>query len=78
MSTTNEGHRTDWHPRKIVFEVHERGKTLRSISLAAGLAKDTAKNALYREWPKGQRIIADALGVAPEVIWPSRYNKEGV
>ncbi|WP_249891443.1 helix-turn-helix domain-containing protein [Mixta hanseatica] len=25
-------------------------------------------------WPKGERLIAEALGVAPEQIWPSRYR----
>lgn len=77
MLVRNEAGNSDWTPRKIVFEVHERGETLRSLSLAAGLAEDSVKNALYRKWPKGQRIIAEALGIAPEVIWPSRYNKEG-
>ncbi|EDY0584612.1 transcriptional regulator, partial [Salmonella enterica subsp. enterica] len=26
-----------------------------------------------RHWPKGERLIAEELGVAPEQIWPSRY-----
>ncbi|GKX59582.1 helix-turn-helix domain-containing protein [Leminorella grimontii] len=30
-------------------------------------------NALARRCPKGGRLIAGALGVAPEEIWPSRY-----
>ncbi|WP_162265502.1 helix-turn-helix domain-containing protein, partial [Salmonella enterica] len=30
--------------------------------------------ALNRRWPKGERLIAEALGVAPEKIWPSRYR----
>ncbi|WP_404873652.1 transcriptional regulator [Klebsiella pneumoniae] len=30
--------------------------------------------ALNRRWPKGERLIAEALGVAPETIWPSRYR----
>ena len=28
-----------------------------------------------RHWPKGERLIAEELGVAPEHIWPSRYRK---
>ncbi|MCD5733091.1 helix-turn-helix domain-containing protein, partial [Klebsiella pneumoniae] len=27
-----------------------------------------------RRWPKGERLIAEALGIAPEQIWPSRYR----
>ncbi|EAY6167646.1 transcriptional regulator, partial [Salmonella enterica subsp. enterica] len=25
-------------------------------------------------WPKGEKMIADALEVTPEHIWPSRYR----
>ncbi|KFD16168.1 Ner family regulatory protein [Rahnella aquatilis CIP 78.65 = ATCC 33071] len=32
-------------------------------------------NALTRKWPKGERLIAEAMGVRPELIWPSRYTR---
>ncbi|MBA0162871.1 helix-turn-helix domain-containing protein [Pectobacterium versatile] len=31
-------------------------------------------NFLTRHWPKGERLIACALGKQPEEIWPSRYK----
>ncbi|MBN3116614.1 helix-turn-helix domain-containing protein [Pectobacterium brasiliense] len=31
-------------------------------------------NFLTRHWPKGERLIACALGKQPEEIWPSRYQ----
>ncbi|MDL2149023.1 helix-turn-helix domain-containing protein, partial [Escherichia coli] len=31
-------------------------------------------NALSRPWPKGEMIIAKALGTDPWIIWPSRYH----
>ncbi|GKX57363.1 hypothetical protein SOASR030_34750 [Leminorella grimontii] len=40
---------------------------------AARLASSTLANALMRRWPKGERLIAAALGVEPGEIWPSRY-----
>ncbi|ECO1612347.1 helix-turn-helix domain-containing protein [Salmonella enterica] len=66
----------DWHPGIIVGRIREKGLTLRALSLAAGLGKDTVKNSLYRKWPKGDKIIADALGVSPAEIWPSRYARK--
>ncbi|EGT0638383.1 transcriptional regulator [Citrobacter werkmanii] len=30
--------------------------------------------ALIRHWPKGERLIAEALDVVPEKIWPSCYR----
>ncbi|WP_249357538.1 helix-turn-helix domain-containing protein [Citrobacter sp. wls619] len=46
-----------------------------AVSRNSGLASSTLANALIRHWPKGERLIADALGIAPEQIWPSRYRK---
>ncbi len=39
-----------------------------------GLSSSTLANALTRPWPKGELIIAKALGTEPRVIWPSRYH----
>lgn len=63
----------DWSNKKIVYELHERNITLAFLSKRAGLAPSTLKNALRVSYPKGERIIAKAIGVAPETIWPSRY-----
>ncbi|EDW5022496.1 helix-turn-helix domain-containing protein [Salmonella enterica] len=40
-----------------------------------GLAPPTLANTLNHHWPKGERLIAEVLGVASEQIWPSRYRK---
>lgn len=66
----------DWHRIDIVAALHKCGVTMRCLSVSAGLKPDTLKNALARSYPKGERIIADALNVEPSSIWPSRYNKD--
>jgi Ner family transcriptional regulator len=50
-----------------------RQTSLSALSRQAGLASSMLANALTRRWPKGERLIAEALGVAPEKIRPSRY-----
>ncbi|SFQ97089.1 MULTISPECIES: helix-turn-helix domain-containing protein [unclassified Enterobacter] len=70
--TTNEVP-ADWNRIDIVAALHKRGVSIRALSVRSGLKPDTLKNALSRAYPKAERIIADALGVAPEKIWPSRY-----
>ncbi|MBC8950586.1 MULTISPECIES: helix-turn-helix domain-containing protein [Xenorhabdus] len=66
----------DWHSADIIAELKKRGTTLSEVSRAAGLASSTLANALQRHWPKGERLIATALGRTPEEIWPSRYEKK--
>nr|WP_113867439.1 helix-turn-helix transcriptional regulator [Brenneria salicis]NMN92006.1 Nlp family transcriptional regulator [Brenneria salicis ATCC 15712 = DSM 30166]RBP61315.1 Nlp family transcriptional regulator [Brenneria salicis ATCC 15712 = DSM 30166]RLM30313.1 DNA-binding protein [Brenneria salicis ATCC 15712 = DSM 30166] len=62
--------RQNWHPADIIAALKKRGTSLAAVSRNAGLASST----LTKHWPKGERLIAEALGVAPEKIWPSRYH----
>jgi Ner family transcriptional regulator len=66
----------DWHRIDIVAAIHKGGHTMRGLSVEAGLKPDTLKNALSRAYPKGERIIAKALGTEPAHIWPSRYLRK--
>ncbi|HFK5647217.1 TPA: helix-turn-helix domain-containing protein [Enterobacter ludwigii] len=65
----------DWHSADIIAALKKRGTSMAALSRKAGLASSTLANTLNRHWPKGERLIAEALGVAPEQIWPSRYRK---
>ncbi|WKV51499.1 helix-turn-helix domain-containing protein [Dickeya fangzhongdai] len=66
----------DWHSADIIARLHKRGTTLAAVSRAAGLNSSTLGNALIRPWPKGELLIAEALGVPAYEIWPSRYFDE--
>ncbi|WJV68960.1 helix-turn-helix transcriptional regulator [Pectobacteriaceae bacterium CE70] len=65
----------DWHPADIIAGLRKKGTTLAAVSREAGLASSTLANALTKHWPKGEKLIAEALGVSPAEIWPSRYRK---
>lgn len=77
MNTSERQKKTaeDWHRADIVAAVKKKGWSIRQLSLQAGLSAGALTNALDRPWPKGERIIAAAIGEAPEVIWPTRYEK---
>jgi len=66
----------DWHPADIIAAFRKKKTTLAAVSRLAGLSSSTLANALTRPWPKGEKLIADALSVAPNEIWPSRYFDE--
>lgn len=65
----------DWHRADIKSALEKKGLSLRALSIQSGMKRDTLKNALDRRWPKGESIIASAIGVPPQKIWPSRYLK---
>lgn len=67
----------DWHRADIVAALHKAGWSLRQLSVQHGYKPTTLGTALVRPWPKGEGIIAAALGKPPQDIWPSRYTQAG-
>lgn len=67
----------DWHPADVKAALEKLGCTLRQLSIEHGYAGGIVQKALTHAYPSCETIIADALGVTPQTIWPSRYNMDG-
>lgn len=77
-ASAKKASREDWHPADIKAALHKRGITLRAIADAHGLSDHTGLSAaMVRSYPINERRIADAIGIHPKEIWPSRYNADG-
>ena len=66
---------SDWHPADIIASLRKSGWSLRTLSAAHGYAPKTLGEVLRRPYPRLERIVAKALGLSPQRIWPSRYAK---
>jgi Ner family transcriptional regulator len=64
----------DWHAEDVKAAVRKSGTTISQLSRDNGLAESTLRNVFRSHWPKGERIIAAALGMEPQNIWPTRYS----
>nr|WP_110028172.1 helix-turn-helix transcriptional regulator [Mangrovibacter plantisponsor] len=67
----------NWHPADIIAALRKKNTSMAAVSRHAGLSSSTLSNALTRPWPKGEYLIAQAIGVHPSEIWPERYYKDG-
>ncbi len=67
----------DWHPADILAALKKRGHSLAGLSVSNGYHPTAAGKALKQSWPAMERLVATALGVAPQTIWPSRYDQNG-
>lgn len=63
----------DWHQADIIAALHKQRISMAALSRSAGLSASTLANVLVRPWPKGEWLVAEALGIHPAEIWPSRY-----
>jgi Ner family transcriptional regulator len=74
---SNRPQPVDWHPADVLAALKKRGHSLAGLSVANGYHPTAAGKALKQPWPAIERLLADAIGVAPQEIWPSRYDTEG-
>lgn len=74
VSQKSNQYGSDWHRADIIAALKKRGLSVRQLSRDAGLGENTLANALRSPWPKGEKIIATAIGMKPEEVWPSRYS----
>ncbi len=63
----------DMHRADIVAALHKKKISLRRLSVENGWAANTLNNALDRPWRAGEEVIAKALGLTPQDIWPIRW-----
>ncbi|MEQ8864231.1 MAG: helix-turn-helix domain-containing protein [Thalassobaculum sp.] len=62
-----------WDAIRIKGELQRRGLSLAEVSRRHGYHPNSAARALRVAWPEMERIIADALDMKPETLWPDRY-----
>ena len=63
----------DWHRADVLAALKKAGWTLSALSHHHGYGRTTLHAAFDRKWPKGEALIAEAIGLSPQAIWPSRY-----
>ncbi len=66
-----------WDRPAIIAELSRRGWSLAGLSARYGYQRTAVSKALTRPWPAVEAIVAEALGVDPQVLWPERYDCEG-
>ncbi|RPE81812.1 helix-turn-helix domain-containing protein [Vulcaniibacterium tengchongense] len=68
----------DWHPSDIKAALDKAGWSLRQLGFEHGYTGDSSLSEVFRRaWPKAEGIIASAIGLRPQEIWPSRYDANG-
>lgn len=65
----------DWHPADIKAALEKRGWSLRRLAAHHGYSPSMVIHALHKPYPNAERLIAAALDLTPEAIWPSRYDE---
>ena len=67
----------DWRPADIKAALDKAGWSICELARHHGVAPCGVSFTLRNPSAPGEQRIADALGIHPMEIWPSRYNPDG-
>ena len=63
--------RLDCHPADVKAALEKRGLSLRRLAKQYGYSH--IQRVLVSQWWAAEQVVAKALGIPAEQIWPSRY-----
>lgn len=70
------------HPKKrrawVLYQVQLQGRSLAQIAEAAGVRRQVLYSAFLYPYPRIEKVIADAVGVRPQMLFPERYDADGL
>lgn len=69
--------RKDWSPEKIKQALRDAGTNTCALASIYGVSRQVMSMSLRRSNTRCEARIAEALGLHPMDIWPTRYNEDG-
>ena len=63
----------NWHKADILAELKKKGWILRSLAAEGNVSYSTLKTVFDKSYPKMERLVANAIGISPEIIWAERF-----
>lgn len=67
----------DFHIEDLKAQLRKQFGSLRKFERTYNIPRYSASAALRRPHQRAEAAVAKALGIAPHVIWPSRYRSNG-
>lgn len=67
----------DWHRADIKAALEKAGTSMSKLSREHNYCSGSVRMVLNVPWPKMEKIVAAALGLSPQTIWPTRYRPDG-
>jgi lambda repressor-like predicted transcriptional regulator len=62
----------------IQWQLKSNGRTFAAIAESEGVNKDTLSKAKNARYPRMERALSEAVGVAVHVLFPDRYDEHGM
>ena len=67
---------TQWTPEFIKFRIRTVHGSMANLARSSGVDPAVIRRALRHPYPRIEALIARAIGVTADEIWPERYTRE--
>ncbi len=68
-------------PRKrrswVIYRLHSQGRTLAEVAEAHGVTRQCLYHVFNAPYPHMEKLVAEAVGLRPEVLFAERYDADG-
>ena len=62
----------------VKYQVQVQGRSLAQVAAQAGVRRTTLYQTFLRPYPRMEKIIADAVDMTPQQLFPERYDADGL
>lgn len=62
----------------VIYQLKLQGESLASVARKSGVTKQQTQKAMSAPYPRMEKVIADALGLKPQHLFPDRYDADGL
>ncbi|MFA5633520.1 MAG: helix-turn-helix domain-containing protein [Porticoccaceae bacterium] len=60
------------------YQIHMQGLTMAQVAAAVGVDRRTLYQVFRKPYPRMEKVVAEALGMTPQVLFPERYDADGL
>jgi Ner family transcriptional regulator len=62
----------------VIYRLNLMGKSMAYYAKQAGVTRGCLYAAFKKPYPRMEQVIADAVGLTPQILFPERYNADGL
>lgn len=62
----------------VRYQLTLKGLSMADIARDAGVTRECLYQVFCKTYPRMEKVVADAVGLPPAVLWPERYDAEGL
>jgi Ner family transcriptional regulator len=61
----------------IIFQLSLKGLSMAAVGREAGVGRQAVYRVFDAQYPRMEQVLATALGVTPQFLFPERFDKDG-